>query len=69
MRKTGLLFICLFALFSFLNASPFPGMMQDDKTRTITGVVLDSNGETVIGASVFQKGTSNGTVKIGRAHV
>lgn len=62
MRKTGLLFICLFAVLSYLAASPISGQQDDGRKRTITGVVLDSNGETVIGASVFQKGTSNGTV-------
>ena len=30
--------------------------------RIITGVVLDKVGETVIGASVLVKGTSNGTI-------
>ena len=62
MRKTGLLFICLFAVLSYLAASPISGQQDDGRKRTITGVVLDSNGETVIGASVFQRGTSNGTV-------
>ena len=61
-RKTGLLFICLFAVLSYLAASPISGQQDDGRKRTITGVVLDSNGETVIGASLFQRGTSNGTV-------
>lgn len=30
--------------------------------RTVTGVVLDENGETIIGASVMEVGTTNGTI-------
>ena len=30
--------------------------------KTITGTVKDSSGETVIGASVLEKGTQNGVV-------
>ena len=46
--------------------------------QEITGTVVDETGEGVIGATVKEKGTSNGTVtdldgnfklKIGRAHV
>lgn len=32
------------------------------QTHVVKGVVLDSNGETVIGAAVIEQGTSNGTV-------
>lgn len=36
------------------------GIMQ--QSRTVTGKVLDPKGETVIGANVMEKGTSNGTI-------
>lgn len=32
------------------------------QTKTISGVVLDKTGESVIGASVIVKGTTNGTI-------
>ena len=32
------------------------------KSEKVTGVVKDENGEPVIGATVIQKGTSNGTI-------
>lgn len=35
---------------------------QQKNTRTITGKVLDENGESVIGASVMEDGTTNGTI-------
>jgi hypothetical protein len=35
---------------------------NNGETKRITGVVTDSKGEPVIGASVFEKGTKNGTV-------
>lgn len=62
MRKTGLLLFCLFASLSHVTASPASDLEEDGRTRTIKGVVTDSNGETVVGATVFQKGTANGTV-------
>lgn len=40
----------------------FGKTVQQTKTRTITGVIKDENGEPVIGANVLQKGTSNGTI-------
>ncbi|MGN0056799.1 MAG: SusC/RagA family TonB-linked outer membrane protein, partial [Phocaeicola plebeius] len=45
-------------------ASPNPasGAMIAQQNGTCTGVVLDSTGETVIGASVVVKGTTNGTI-------
>ena len=51
-----------------LGASPaFAGtnslaVSATQQTSTCTGVVVDDLGETVIGASVLVKGTSNGTV-------
>ena len=36
---------------------------QDPKSkRTITGTILDDNGETIIGASILEKGTTNGVI-------
>lgn len=35
---------------------------QQTKKRKVTGTVLDRNGEAIIGASVQEKGTTNGTV-------
>lgn len=32
------------------------------QNKKITGTVVDQNGETVIGANVVQKGTTNGTI-------
>ena len=37
-------------------------MYSVQQDNTCTGVVVDQNGETVIGASVVVKGTTNGTV-------
>ncbi len=34
----------------------------NQQTRKITGIVIDSNGEPVIGANVVEKGTTNGTI-------
>ena len=36
--------------------------IQQQKQQTIKGIIKDTTGEPVIGASVLQKGTSNGTV-------
>ena len=55
MRKIKhLLLTAMMAVFSILPAWSEP--------VEITGVVIDDTGETVIGASVVEKGTSNGTV-------
>lgn len=51
MKKTIFLLFCLLCSI---------GMMAQKKT--VTGVVLDATGETVIGASVLEVGTANGTV-------
>jgi TonB-linked SusC/RagA family outer membrane protein len=37
-------------------------LAQNNQTIRITGKVTDQSGESVIGGSVFQKGTSNGTI-------
>ena len=36
--------------------------IQAQQTKRITGTVVDATGEPVIGATVMQKGTSNGTI-------
>ena len=36
--------------------------INQQKYKTITGVIFDSNKEPVIGANIIEKGTSNGTV-------
>lgn len=39
-----------------------PGLIQQQNKRKIEGTVIDKNGENIIGASVLEKGTSNGTI-------
>lgn len=39
-----------------------PGSSRKDKKRRVTGVVKDAGGELVIGATIKEKGTGNGTV-------
>ena len=36
--------------------------IQQNSSYKVTGVVSDTNGEPIIGASVVEKGTSNGTI-------
>ena len=36
--------------------------LENQQTKSITGTVVDSKGEAIIGASVLVKGTSNGTI-------
>ena len=38
------------------------GQMLFAQSKQVTGVVKDVTGETVIGASVVEKGTANGTI-------
>ena len=59
-----LLLLSAMAAGSAYAASPIPasGAMIAQQNGTCTGVVLDSTGETVIGASVVVKGTTNGTI-------
>ena len=44
------------ALFSVLAIGAFA------QSKTVSGTVLDNTGESVIGASVLVKGTTNGTI-------
>ncbi len=48
--------LALFALFTFGFATVYA------QTDRVSGVILDEQGETIIGASVVVKGTTNGTV-------
>lgn len=36
--------------------------ITQQKSRTITGTVVDKDGEPIIGANIIVKGTSNGTI-------
>ena len=38
------------------------GMYSAQQNNVCTGIVVDQNGETVIGASLVVKGTTNGTI-------
>ncbi len=50
--------LCLLLTLSFL----FMNQSINAQTKTVSGVVKDSSGEGIIGASVLQKGTTNGTI-------
>lgn len=52
-RQAGLLLILVFLL---------SGQSLFAQSRQVTGVVKDPAGETIIGASVLEKGTTNGTI-------
>ena len=59
MNKTNRKWISQIVACSFLAMLPAGAYAQ---SKTIHGVVKDANGETIIGASVGQKGTKNATV-------
>lgn len=55
----------------FIAAQPLAVMAEDSVTsvhavqqqkQTVTGIIKDATGEAIIGASVLEKGTSNGTI-------
>ena len=57
-------FLSLVALVSALVATSISAYAQTDKdaaSRTVTGKVLDQNGDPVIGAMVVLEGTTNGS--------
>lgn len=72
MRKTRLIFFCVFSIFLLDLAITLPaasdrmawaGMSeQTQNEKTVKGIIRDANGEPVIGASVIQSGTSNGVI-------
>lgn len=51
--------LCMVIFSTFLNAAP---SQSDTLKKTITGTVLDNNNQPIPGASVLEKGTSNGTI-------
>jgi len=59
MKKTQKLFkeLLLFALCAILSLN-----LAAQNHKKVTGVIIDKNGESIIGASVFVKGTTIGTV-------
>lgn len=65
-RALPLLLICL----AGYNANAIAGLpipkeanaLEQQQTKTVRGVVLDKDGNTIIGANVVQKGTTNGTI-------
>ncbi|MDH6343070.1 TonB-linked SusC/RagA family outer membrane protein [Parabacteroides sp. PFB2-12] len=59
MKQTflGKLFLCLIAIFWMGTAEGFA-----QNSFKVTGTLKDSNGESIIGASIVEKGTTNGTV-------
>ena len=61
---TSFLLLCVAPQFSVAdnNEKHTVATTQQVKVETATGVVKDQSGETVIGASVVVKGTSNGTI-------
>ena len=44
------------------NSAPKPVESKQSNRKTITGTIVDANGESIIGANIIEKGTSNGTV-------
>lgn len=49
----------------FIQAAPHVdamGVQSVQQNNACTGIVVDQNGETIIGASVVVKGTTNGTI-------
>lgn len=54
-KKFQLLFILIFFLM-------IPSVLSSQESRKITGKITDNNGESIIGANVIEKGSTNGTV-------
>ena len=59
MKKVIGLFCLIVCMTGFFTSSVQAENFEDD---WIQGLVVDQNGEPVIGASIFEKGTQNGTV-------
>lgn len=64
-EKLWIVSICFSFLFCAIPIYAFPsieseGVMQ--QSRRITGVVVDQTGESIIGANVLEKGTTNGVI-------
>lgn len=60
--KTLSLSFLLFCLFIATASGIQAGTRQDTRKYKVTGVVKDDSGEFVIGASVIEKGTTNGVI-------
>ena len=65
-KTASMLLFCLGAIAGTVQASPERGLVDDisitQQVETARGVVKDAQGESVIGASVVVKGTTNGTI-------
>ena len=44
------------------DSCPTAAVIAAQQTRTVSGLVVDSNGESIIGANIVEKGTANGTI-------
>ncbi|MDO4196973.1 MAG: SusC/RagA family TonB-linked outer membrane protein, partial [Prevotellaceae bacterium] len=54
--------LCMLSLGTVAYAAEPDMNIQAQQTKKVTGTVVDATGEPVIGATVMQKGTTNGTV-------
>ena len=65
-KTVSMMLFLMGAIAGTANATPSSVNADDvritQQSGTCTGVVKDANGETVIGASVVVKGTTNGTI-------
>ena len=65
-KTASMLLFCMGAIAGTVQASPERGLVDDisitQQVETARGVVKDAQGESVIGASVVVKGTTNGTI-------
>jgi hypothetical protein len=59
MKKQIIYSLCL--LLMFLTALPVSAQQAQKTTRTVTGSVVDENGEPIMGATVMVQGSSVGT--------
>lgn len=59
---TALFLICGNAVAVRAASDSSLGVAEQMQTQTATGLVTDANGEPIIGASVIEKGTTNGTI-------
>lgn len=68
--KNSKAFIALLACAGFMATQPITAMADDSVTsvqnvqqnKSVSGVVKDATGEGIIGASILEKGTNNGTI-------
>jgi len=55
-------FLAGYPLTAFAEGTTVSVQSVDQQNKRVTGIVADSNGEPIIGASVLEKGTTNGTI-------